>query len=533
MSAFSARINKNPVENLHELYQVYSQEWQLVRDCCAGERAVKSMTTMYLPDPYGNMIVYPQNTTVLRQALTPAYARYLQRAVFYNATSKTKDALVGAIFSKEPQVTVPQKWDWFNNDIDGMGTDFETHSKMTCDEACQTGTCGLLVDFPQYDYPLTLANISDQEIHPLVTFYSAESITNWKETVINDRKVLSWVCLKEAYDPEDQDESDVLYNNQKYQYRELSLQFNQDDYNEAPLTGQISGIYTVTIYRDGEIYSQIQPTKWDGSYFNYIPFIPVGAVYNNIKPQKGPLYDIATMNLSHYRTSADLEELMFKIGQPTVCLSGISQSEEERLKENGGIQIGANTVLILPEGGSATILQVSPTTLLSEQLERKEIQMQMIGARLVQQSAGEAAETVRMRQSGEASILATISRNMSLAYEKAALYCSDFMPPEPDISEISIKFNNDFFREQLDPQTVQQLEVSVTGGNLPVEVYWDALRQSEIIDPSYTDEEMRSLIEESNPISQNLQKTTPQFDFSQIQSNSNNLIPKENEAQSA
>ena len=60
-----------------------------------------------------------------------------------------------------------------------------------------------------------------------------------------------------------------------------------------------------------------------------IPFIFCGALNNSPDVDKSPVYDIAEVNIAHYRNSADYEESCFIAGQATPVLTGLTQSIPE------------------------------------------------------------------------------------------------------------------------------------------------------------------------------------------------------------
>ena len=45
------------VDNQHPLYARIAPEWKMIRDCVAGERAVKACGPLYLPHPDRKSVV--------------------------------------------------------------------------------------------------------------------------------------------------------------------------------------------------------------------------------------------------------------------------------------------------------------------------------------------------------------------------------------------------------------------------------------------------------------------------------------------
>ena len=66
----------------------------------------------------------------------------------------------------------------------------------------------------------------------------------------------------------------------------------------------------------------VTPLDAKGMPFNEILFQFVGAENNSPDIDFPPLYDLAELNIGHYRNSADYEETSFIAGQPTPVVSG-------------------------------------------------------------------------------------------------------------------------------------------------------------------------------------------------------------------
>ena len=73
-----------PITDPHPEHLAAAPLWARMRDCAAGEDAVKARRLEYLPRPGGQS--------------ERAYRAYLARAVWYGATERTLNGLAGAIF---------------------------------------------------------------------------------------------------------------------------------------------------------------------------------------------------------------------------------------------------------------------------------------------------------------------------------------------------------------------------------------------------------------------------------------------------
>ena len=138
----------------------------------------------------------------------------------------------------------------------------------------------------------------------------------------------------------------------------------------------------------------------------------------------------------------------------------------------------------------AHFVQINESSIADKAMERKEYQMTLAGARIVTQQSGsiEAAETHRIRASGESSVLANITDNVSEGYTEALRISALFMDVNPD-DQIFV-LNNDFFAEKLDPQEMLAVTELWQKSVYPLGDLRDYLRKGEIIREDRTDEEM-------------------------------------------
>ena len=118
-----------------------------------------------------------------------------------------------------------------------------------------------------------------------------------------------------------------------------------------------------------------------------------------------PLLDLANVCLSHYRSSADLEH-----GRHFTALPQVRTSQELiQMNTTKAFMSGQGTAWVIPnEQAKVGFLEFSGQGLgsLERALEQKKKMMAVLGARLLEGPKGvEAAETARIRQNTETSIL--------------------------------------------------------------------------------------------------------------------------------
>ena len=86
--------------------------WQLVKRCVAGAREVRKHDE-YLPMPD------PENKTPENLA---RYKQYKKRAMFLNITGRTRTGLMGAVFRKTAELSLPTAIEYLKENASGDGT---------------------------------------------------------------------------------------------------------------------------------------------------------------------------------------------------------------------------------------------------------------------------------------------------------------------------------------------------------------------------------------------------------------------------
>lgn len=402
-----------------ELIHYYPQ-YQLIDDCIAGEQRVKMRGAKYLPVP-GDFEPAGETTR---------YNNYLNRAVFYGVAGRTLDGLVGRVFTRDAVVKVPPILNPVLEDANGEAVTLDQTTQKAVATVLAKGRAGYHVDYPRVEN-VTAAQLASGDVKPAIHLYQPQQIVNWRKIRRRGRDVLTLVVLMEFYTIE----VDNFASRQAIQYRVLRLNGN---------------VYTTELWRQvaGETrgFSLFEgpfvPLNNAGQPYDEIPFRFIGPRESGSDIEKPPLYDLCSLNMAHFRNSADYEESCYSTGQPTLWASGLTQQwVDEVLK--GQVKLGARGMLPLPENGNAGLLQSEPNTMPFEAMGHKEKQMVALGAKIVEQrSVQRTATEASQDEEAESSVLSSVARNVSKATLWALQWCGYFT----GVPEASIQFelNTDF-----------------------------------------------------------------------------------------
>lgn len=441
--------------------------WRLVRDAVAGSEAVKAGGYIIPVNPHDesteNRLRNQQRTN---------------RAVYFNATGRTLPALLGIAFSKWPEINLPAGLDALKADADGAGVGLVNQSQLAVSEVLQTGRAGLLVDFPSGARGMTVAQAEAAGLRPTIALYPAEQIINWRTEKVGARNLLTLLVLREGYEEWGEFELET-----RTQYRVLRLinrRYVQQVYREDAATGKWQPTATYA------------PTDGAGRPLTEIPFSFIGATNNDAAPDQPPLYDLADLNIAHFRNSADHEESLFFAGQAQVWLTGENISEEQiKLMRDEGMYVGSRSIGIAP--GGVTLLQAQPVSGLSEEMKHKVELMAQLGARLI--APGTVARTATEAGSDDktsTSVLSIVCDNVSDAYRRALRWVAQFAGVA---GETDFTISTEFAGVQFDAQQMAQALAAVQSGKLPEADFWTYCRSIGLIRADKTDEEIRDELE--------------------------------------
>lgn len=456
-----------PVNYENGQYKKNLSRWKRAKDTVDGTDSIKEHGELYLPKLSG------QNDS--------EYKAYRNRAVMYNASARTVDGLTGMLFLKPPAIEAPAAMDNIISDITMTGLSLHQFAEMVAEDVLVVGRCGVLVDYPPVNVTGTLADAQQQGVRPYATKYDADCIINWKTTRINNTQMLSLVVLKEAaLKPIDEFESESVP-----RYRVLDL---------------IEGVYRQRVFEEDKFGNYIQIGDdiiplMNNATMPFIPFEFIGIRDNSPDIDKPPLLDLIDVNLSHYRTSADLEHGRHFTGMPTPVVAGV------QLEQGQTLSIGSSKAWVFPDPqASASFLEFTGQGLgeLREAMREKESMMATLGARMLapEQKGVESAQTASIHRAGENSVLASISQSISISLTHILEWLRDWSGVS---GNVNFELNRDFMPKGMTSQDLQALVQAWQAGALSYDTLFENLKASDIISSDRTVDDEKELIA-TNPV---------------------------------
>lgn len=458
---------------LHPDYTYWSEIWESIRDAEIGEIEVKRKGEKYLPR---------QKTHDKDQ-----YKSYLRRAVFYNMTSRTLNALYGTVFRRNPKIGgMDRRLMQRSKNITKEGMSLHLLAKTAVKEVLAVGRFGMLVD----------AN-PDGTGNPYIACYTAENILDWQMAEINGRWVLSKVTLREIFYDRDSHWSPYEY---RSRFRVLVLEHDEDTN---------AHVYVQYVYLDNDSAtnripdldqaptSVVMPTV-RGEPLDYIPFQIIGPFTNYPDVQRPPILDIVTLNYSHYMSYAQLEQALFYTGSPVFTV------QQENGTDPGEYEVGPDVVWILGANESANLMEFNGRGLqhLENALRNKEDQIASIGGRMMPGTSRGAAESdnaLIMQERNEQTLLLNLADTVDEGMTWTLGVWADWNNASPNtIANITFEVNRDFLIKDAGAREFRAIHQMYTDGVLPIDVVYDYLRKFEVI-PEWMDlDEYKALLTDSD-----------------------------------
>ena len=449
------------VKTTHPAYDTKLPTWTRARDCIEGQDAIHAAGTRYLPP--------------LLDESDVAYNIRVTNALFFNASGRSVDALVGMLLRKPPSYDMPLVIP-FGDDIDAGGTSIFCFTELVARELITVGRVGVLVDHPTAPPGMTLSDGYELGLRPTLSVWRAEDILSWRTTRINNRTILSFVVLQET-----QVSYDGFERKEELRYRVLDIE-------------QETGHYRIRVFRvgkDGE-YEQVGDDVFpvlQGQYMQEIPF----HFFGGIDPQTPCLNDLFLTNLQHYKVAADFYNGLHMVGLPTPYITGWQKDPEESTK-----RIGGRDAWVFPDPETKVGFLEFTGSGLSNNVTAMEMlkkEMTVLGARMLedQKRAVETAEVANIHRASENSILAAIAHQVSSGMTKCLQIFSDWLGGN---EKVSFAVNTDFIPGMMSSQDLIALVNAWQSGALPTSVLAHRLVEGELTPAGMTKQDLEKTIKE-------------------------------------
>ena len=378
------------------------------------------------------------------------YEAYRQRGVFFNVTRKTTEAMVGAILRK------PAIHDVVEEEVSENITMEELTGQILRDVLLQ-GRSGILTDW------------NEERQSPMLIKYCRSNIINWRDD-------MSLIVLEESLYEENPDDAYELV--AITQYRELFL----DD----------AGNYSVRIWRKTKtvngrdqmsIIEESTPSR-RGEPLKFIPFTFVTPFDTTINSYEPVLLNLAQLNLSHFKTTVDIEHGCHFTALPQPYIAGDFSDDM-----GTEVAIGSDSVWQLESDAKVGYLEFSGAGLsqLESRLVHKEEQMSTIGVTMLTHKGVESAEALSIKSGSQTATLNNVVTAVESGLRQALTFFNYWNGKE---QEAQFQLNRDYFGKVLSAVDMKGLMELYLSGGISQETFLENLYEGEIT-PTVAEELVR------------------------------------------
>lgn len=395
---------------------------------------------------------------------------YKERAVFYALTSQTVAGMIGTVFSRVPNVTVPPELEYVKENIDGSGNSIYQQSQKVVRAVSTKSRDGLFTSFPTIESgkEITKQDVIDGKYVATTQRIDAKRITNWRKKSFGAINKLVFIVFKDT-------KVEMVDYVEKATPILRELFIDEDGFYKERRWVEVERNWVV----DGEV---LIPTDYAGQKWTEIPFSFVGSTDNDTDVNPPIMLGMAKLNIAHFRNSADFEDNVWYAGQSQPWMSGVDQDHVDLMKNNK-MYAGSRNILAVPEGGVFDYASADPNPLIRQAMLDKVDMMIGIGARMI--TPGGVAKTAEQSSNERETQHSTLSlavENVNEAYSKHLFWMGKYMGASKEKDAYAYDISTDFVKAGSSPQKLKEIIAGFIAGAVPVGDYVRFMKNEQIFD---------------------------------------------------
>lgn len=456
------------VDSRHPLYTASLEDWQLVRTCYRGERAVKEAGRVFLPATAG-MVADGIEAGVGTKGWK-SYDAYRRRARFPGLVRQSIETALGVMHNKPPTIELPLQLEPLRERSSLMNESLEMLLRRINEQQLIVGRVGLFLDVP-----------SGTGIRlPYVALYFAEDIVNWDDGARQEEGVeeIQLVSLNESGFERTGDGFEWVF---KTRYRVLV---------RGPITGE--GVpppeapFMVGVFGEDNLSfseSALITPSIAGRTLNRIPFVFVNAKDIVSAPDDPPMLDLGNLSMTIYRGEADYRQALFMQGQDTLVVLGGDETREYRT--------GAGATITPPIGADAKFIGVSSEGLgeMRSALENDYARAQRRAGELVDETSRERESegSLRVRVAGRTATLNRVALAGAFGLQTILRYAAEWVGADPEA--VIVRPNLDFADDQLTGQDlVHFMSAKTLGAPMSLQTVHELMQNRGVTEKTWEEE---------------------------------------------
>jgi len=385
-------------------YVKMSEDWRLPVALWGGTEAMRKAGSTFLPQEHGES--------------DDAYKARVGRTFLYPALKNTIQRLAGQAFLKSVVVeNVPPELEYLEHFFDSEGRSITEVAYDLMIDQFRFGKAHGLVDYPAATHNMTLADERALKIRPYFTRVDPRDLIGWRSRRVGGADILDQIRIQEiSVEPYDEFGEVEVFRVRVFYPDRVEM-------------------YRLSEERDLEFEQTVPFTLGE------IPLVTAYAEKTGFLTSKCPLEDLAWLNLRHWQSSSDQNNILHVARVPIFFGRGFEEGELNSV--TFGAHRGISTT---NENADITYVEHSGKAIGSgeKDLDRLENQMHRAGADLMV-SKSVSRQTASARQTDRAEsmsvaqvVVVSLERMLENVYELAGKWIG------VDASEVSVNISPEF-----------------------------------------------------------------------------------------
>ena len=436
-------------------------DWAVVAPLMGGTKAMRAAGKALLPQ-------YPGEDD-------EAYKQRLAQSTLLPAYSETVGTMTDRVFAEPLQLgdDVPEEIAGWCQDVDRAGNDLNAWAVALFHTALAFGLCHVLVEYPRAKGVKTRADEIAAGLRPYAVLIHPEQVLGWRAE--GGRLV---------------------------QVRYLEV------VEEADGAFGVSAIEQVRVLEPGSwrVYRKNKDGDWvvhdEGiTSLKEIPWVTFYTGRIGFMTAKPPLLELAHLNVKHWQSQSDQDNILHVIRVPILVRIGMEQRYDPQGNPIASeFKVGAGTLTDLPQGGDMKFVEHTGAAVEAGRTALQDLidQMRMAGAKLLARDKQQTKTATQAEEEAnqELSPLARMAGQFADALALLLQFMADYRGlPDGGMVELRGNFDADFMPEVSLPTLVQM----ANAGMLSKETLFTEMQRRGVISDEYNWLDELGRIEQQGP----------------------------------
>ncbi len=329
------------------------EDWAIIDDLMGGTKAMRAAGKRRLPQ-------WPKEEN-------DAYKERLGLSTLLPVLSETVQNMTGRVFAESITLgdDIPESIQAFTQNIDRQGNNLQVWAQSLFSNALSHGLCHVFVDYP---------NTTDKDGKPLIRTAAEEKEAKVRPyaVMVTPRQVIGWLSS----------EVDGEHSLTQFWYMEAIEE--RDGIFGVKVIPQIR----VLVPGGWSVYREVQgddgkkvwtQTSQGASSLSIIPLATLYTKRTGFMTAKPPLLELAHLNVKHWQSQSDQDNILHVARVPMLAISGIDDATWE-------LKVGTSNATKLPTGGEMKWVEHTGASIEAgrDSLDDLQNDMRIAGAKLLE-----------------------------------------------------------------------------------------------------------------------------------------------------